>query len=458
MFRSFTLVAALLAGSFSATVSAGDPPLALRDWPAGGQARPPTAILLPQNLTRQIAEMTTQTGEDGHERGLCLFSEPGGIRLSRVFRGERYTIDLSKQAEACGHRDMIGLVHTHPALDRSTSDIAYRATPSLDDFVQFGFARFASSLVAHQDTVCALLKTPQQQSAKASGDATALVQAYVLSMLREDLPDPGKSSETTFRAVAAAAAARGQGFYCGKNGQALQRIEPREPATSLNRLTLASQALVLGQYLSGNYPYPQPSFNFSPLAERDLARYLNAAIGEKTGIDFTRLDPQQTFEALLAFHWTIDRSIAAVAGSFSVTLRQENARSYSFGCIKGSCTLFTNRNFLAFAPGEDQAVAAFTFTDDGYKSFINLSADERMMYDVVFSNGSSLKYRQQRIGNEQWQPVAGSAEWNFAEGRAVGSIDQGLIAGPVMVYLKDGRVFKGTVGAKLSLSLGERVR
>ncbi|HCN44660.1 MAG TPA: hypothetical protein DIT18_02535 [Pseudomonas sp.] len=80
------------------------------------------------------------------------------------------------------------------------------------------------------------------------------------------------------------------------------------------------------------------------------------------------------------------------------------------------------------------------------------------MYDVVFSNGSSLKYRQQRIGNEQWQPVAGSAEWNFAEGRAVGSIDQGLIAGPVMVYLKDGRVFKGTVGAKLSLSLDERVR
>jgi|GEM_PF-6111315 len=457
MLRSFILVATLMAGGFSATVWADEPPLPLREWSDAGHTPPPAAILLPDNLTRQIDEMTGQTRQDSHERGLCLFSEPGGIRMSQVFRGERYTIDLSKQAETCGQQGMIGLVHTHPAIDRSTDDIAYRATPSLDDFVQFGFARFSSSLVAHEDNVCALLKAPPGP-APTSGDSATLVQGYVLSMLREDLPAPGASSATTFRAVAAAAATQGQWLYCGKNGAALQRIVPREPSWSLNRLILASQALVLGQYLSGNFPYPRPTFNFSPLAERELARYLNAAIGERTGVDFTRLDPRQTFETLLAFHWNIDRSIAAVAGAFSVTLRQGNARSYSFGCLKGSCTLFTNRNFLPFSPGEDQAVAAFAFTDDGYSSFINLSADERMNYDVAFSNGSSLKYRQRRIDREQWQPIPGSAEWSFAEGRAVGSIEQGLIAGPVMVYLKDGRVFKGNVGARLSLSLDEQVR
>ena len=457
MFRSFILVATLMAGGCSATVWAGEPPLPLRDWSAGVQPRPPTAILLPENLTRQIGEMTAQTRQDSHERGLCLFSAADGVRLSPVFRGERYAIDLSKEAETCASQRMLGLVHTHPAIDHSTLDIAYRATPSLDDFVQFGFARFAASLVAHEDNVCALLKAPPGQPL-ASGDAAALVQAYVLSMLCEDLPAPGSSSDVTFRAVAAAAASQGQWFYCGKNGAALQRVQPREPSWSLNRLILASQALVLGQYLSGNYPYPRPTFDFSPLAERELARYLNTALGAKTGVDFTRLDPRQTFETLLAFHWNIDRSIAAVAGAFSVTLRQDNARSYSFGCLKGSCTLFTNRNFLPYVPGEDQAVAAFAFTDDGYSSFINLSADERMNHDVAFSNGSSLKYRQRRIDKQQWQPVAGSAEWNFAEGRAVGSIDQGLIAGPVMVYLKDGRVFKGTVGARLNLSLDEQIR
>lgn len=457
MFRLFTLAVALMASGFGATAVSAGTPLPLRDWPAQGHARLPAAILLPQDLGRRITEMTAQTREDGHERGLCLFAASDGIRLGEVFRGERYTIDLGKQAQACGEDGLVGLLHTHPAIDQATDDIGYRATPSLDDFVQFGLARFASSLVAHEDKVCALLKTPSSQ-APATSEASALVQAYVLSMLREDLPDPGKSTQTTFRAVAAAAASRGQGFYCGKNGEPLEQVTPREPDWSLNRLILASQALVLGQYLSGNYPYPPPTFDFSPLAEHKLARYLNGAIGATTGLDFTRLDPRQTFEALLALHWNRDRSIAAVAGSFSVTLRQENARSYSFGCIKGSCTLFTHRNFLPFSPGEDQAVAAFAFTDDGYRSFINLSADERMMYDVAFSKGSSLKYRQRRGDGAQWLPVAGSAEWRFAEGRAVGSIDQGLIAGPVTVYLKDGRVFRGTVGARLSLSLEERIR
>lgn len=454
--RLSLLAAPVLCLTLSAGASAAALPLA--DWSDASAANPPAAIRLPELLTRQIATMTAQTRQDSHERGVCLFSNAGGITTSSIFRGDRYAIDLSKQAATCAQPGMIGLIHTHPAVDTATTDLAYRATPSLDDFVQFGFSGFATSIVAHEQYVCALLQAPHGQPLVARGTPSPM-QDYVLSMLSVDLPDPGKSSETTLRAIATAAASRGQLFYCGSNGEALQKVAPRESGGSLNRLILASQALVLGQYLSGNYPYPPPTFNFSPLAERTLARYLNAAIGEKAGIDFTRLSPRQTFETLLQFHWNIDRSIAAVAGSFSVTQRKEDARAYSFGCVRGSCTLFTNRNFRAYdRQANDQAVAAFAFTDDGYKSFINLSASERMMHDVAFSNGSSLHYRQRKTADGQWVPVAGSAEWKFAEGRAVGSIDRGLIAGPVMVYLKDGRVFRGTVGEQLSLSLDEQVQ
>ncbi|MCU1723800.1 hypothetical protein [Pseudomonas sp. 5P_5.1_Bac1] len=449
----------------TAAASESSDALALLSWPShvGKIDNPPTAILLPEAVYRQIREMTAQTQSDGRERGSCLFKSGNEVSLSQIFKGQQFSIDMGEYLSSCPQSSLSGIIHTHPEIDRNATDIGYRAAPSLDDFVNFGFSRFPASIIAHKDYVCAMFKSPQKKDfalTKAIYDqySPQLVKSFVLNMLAEDAPAPGQSTVANLRAVGAAMGMWNQLFYCGRNGGSLTRILPRDTSTSMNRLVLATQGLVLAEYLSGNYPYSKPTFLFAPNDQAELARYLNRAIGQKTGTDFSRLDARQTFEKVLELHWVDSYAISATASSFSVPSRKDDGLAYTFSCTPALCTLVTNRSFYAFDAKRDHTVAAYVPNDNGYDSVINLSADERVRFLAVYSNKSSMKYLEHKRDRDDWVPVAGSGLWRFEGGQVEGDIKDGRINGPVIVHLDDGRVFKGTVGRNFDLTFGEQIR